>query len=246
MKIYYSHTFTIKTYDLGKKKLTVLDFPSCLCTKLKERHWLLWQSESGLQECHQQHDLFTKSSNWNFTFFSIKCKQPSLGTKAVIFSPFLISWALTHRLMTEFGCLAPNSTFFSAVPFTWEVTSKGLAGLHGFAQVGFLVLFITLLVSSVTTEPPGSTKTKTPVQTAGTTVFELSCTRASHMALVAKNMPANAGDVRDVGLIPGWGRSPGRGHGNPLQYSCLENPMDRGAWLATVHGVAESDMTKAT
>ena len=56
-----------------------------------------------------------------------------------------------------------------------------------------------------------------------------------------KNQPANAGDVRDASLIPGSGRSPGGGHGNPLQYSCLENPMDRGAWWATtVHGVAKT------
>ena len=55
-----------------------------------------------------------------------------------------------------------------------------------------------------------------------------------------KNLPANAGDTRDSGLIPGSGRSPGGGHGNPLQYSCLENPVDRGAWQATVHRVAES------
>ena len=54
---------------------------------------------------------------------------------------------------------------------------------------------------------------------------------------VVKNPPANAGDVRDMGLIPGLGRSPGGGHGNPLQYSCLKNPVDRGAWLATVPGV---------
>ena len=55
-----------------------------------------------------------------------------------------------------------------------------------------------------------------------------------------KNLPANAGDAADMGLIPGSGRSPGGGHGNPLHYSCLENPMDRGAWRAAVHGVAES------
>ena len=55
-----------------------------------------------------------------------------------------------------------------------------------------------------------------------------------------KNPPANAGDVRDVGLIPGSGRSPGEGNGNPLQYSCLENPMERGAWWATVHRVTKS------
>ena len=57
---------------------------------------------------------------------------------------------------------------------------------------------------------------------------------------VVKNPPANAEDVRDAGSIPGSGRSPEGGHGNPLQYSCLENPMDRGAWQATVHGVAKS------
>ena len=60
------------------------------------------------------------------------------------------------------------------------------------------------------------------------------------MVLVAKNAPANAGDLRDMGLIPGLGRSPGGGHGNSLQFSCLENPMDRGAWQATVHRVAQS------
>ena len=66
------------------------------------------------------------------------------------------------------------------------------------------------------------------------------------MALVVKNLPANAGDVRDASSIPGWGRSPGEGNGNSLQYSCLENPMDRGTWWATVHGIAKSDMTEAT
>ena len=62
----------------------------------------------------------------------------------------------------------------------------------------------------------------------------------SQVVLVVKNLPARAGDVRDLGLIPGWGRNPGEGHGNPLQYSCLENPMDRGAWRATVHRVTKS------
>ena len=63
---------------------------------------------------------------------------------------------------------------------------------------------------------------------------------ASQVVLVVKNLPANAGDVRDTGLIPESGRSPGGGHGNPLQYSCLENPMDRGAWQAIVHRVPKS------
>ena len=66
------------------------------------------------------------------------------------------------------------------------------------------------------------------------------------MALVVKNPPANAGDVRDRGSIPGLGRSPGGGHGNPLQYSCLENPMDRGDWQTTVHRFAKSQTTEAT
>ena len=68
--------------------------------------------------------------------------------------------------------------------------------------------------------------------------------RASQVALVVKNTSANAGDMRELGLIPGLGRSPGGGHGNPPQCSCLENPMDRGAWPDTVHRVLESDMTE--
>ena len=60
------------------------------------------------------------------------------------------------------------------------------------------------------------------------------------MMLVLKNPSANTGKIRNVGLIPGWGRFPGGRHGNPLQDSCLENPMDRGAWQAAVHRVAKS------
>ena len=59
---------------------------------------------------------------------------------------------------------------------------------------------------------------------------------------MVKNLPANAGDARDVGSFPGLGRSPGGGHGNPLQGSCLENPTDRGAWQATVHRVSQSQI----
>ena len=72
----------------------------------------------------------------------------------------------------------------------------------------------------------------------------LACFEVSHFSvwafqvvLVVKNIPANAGDVRDVGSIPGWGRSPGVGRGKPLKYSCLENPMDKGTWQAIVYGV---------
>ena len=60
------------------------------------------------------------------------------------------------------------------------------------------------------------------------------------MAQWVKNLSANAGDVVDMGSVPGSGRSPGGGHGNPLQYSCLQNPMAKGTWWATVHRVAKS------
>ena len=63
---------------------------------------------------------------------------------------------------------------------------------------------------------------------------------------VVKNLPANSGDAGDMGLISRLGKSPGGGHGNPLEYSCLENPIDRGAWRATVHGVAKSQTQNTT
>ena len=74
------------------------------------------------------------------------------------------------------------------------------------------------------------------------TATETQCSqiRASPVALVVKNPPANARDIRDMSSIPGLGRSPGGEHGNPLQYSCLKNPMDRGASWATVHRITQS------
>ena len=72
------------------------------------------------------------------------------------------------------------------------------------------------------------------------TLNQLTTLWASQVAIVVKNLPADAGDIRDAGLIPVLERSPGGGHGNPLQYFCLENPMDRGAWWAAVCRVAES------
>ena len=79
-------------------------------------------------------------------------------------------------------------------------------------------------------------------------MFSLSCSLSeySQMALEVKNLSANAGDLRDADLIPELGRSPGGGNGNPLQYSCLENPMDRGAWRTIVHRVTEVDMNEVT
>ena len=69
---------------------------------------------------------------------------------------------------------------------------------------------------------------------------------ASWVALVVKNPPANARDVRGTGSIPGLGRSPRGGHGNPLQYSCLENPMGRGAWWVTAHTVTQTRLKGLT
>ena len=66
------------------------------------------------------------------------------------------------------------------------------------------------------------------------------CIRASQVTIVVKNLPANNGDLRDAGSVRGLGRSPGGGHDNPLQYSCLKNTMDRGAWCATVRRVTQS------
>ena len=80
----------------------------------------------------------------------------------------------------------------------------------------------------------------TTTLTETTYCYQLLSTGHSVVALAVKNPCANAGDVRDLGSISGLGRSPGGRHGNPLQYSCLENPMDRGTWQAAVHGVTKS------
>ena len=69
---------------------------------------------------------------------------------------------------------------------------------------------------------------------------------ASQVALVVNNLPANAGDIKDTGFIPESGGAPGEGDGNPRHYSCLQNPRDRGAWWASVHGIAELNMTDMT
>ena len=74
-----------------------------------------------------------------------------------------------------------------------------------------------------------------------TEIFPFTTIRGTcHVALAVKSLAANARDMRDMGLIPGSGRSPGEGNGYPLQHSCLENSMDRGAWWATVRGVVKS------
>ena len=92
-------------------------------------------------------------------------------------------------------------------------------------------------------QKPKEKKTKMSKKKSGTLLTSLmyvSLARASQAALVMKSPPANAGDVRDAGSIPGSGRSPAEGNANPLWDPCLENPMDRGAWRATVHRVTKS------
>ena len=87
----------------------------------------------------------------------------------------------------------------------------------------------------------GSSLSTTPSSYYAVVIYgDISLPRTSHVGLVVKNLPANAGDIRDGGSIPRSGRSPGGGHDTPLQYSCLENPMDRGAWRATVHRVSKN------
>ena len=77
---------------------------------------------------------------------------------------------------------------------------------------------------------------ETPMYLSNTLAYGMTRNRASQVVRVVKNLPANTGDLRDAGLIPGLGRSPGGEHGNPLQYPCLENSIDRGAWQAAVLG----------
>ena len=79
-----------------------------------------------------------------------------------------------------------------------------------------------------------------PIVSVEAYLFTNAVVRTPQETLAVKNLPANAGDIRDVDLIPRSGRSLGGEHGNPLQYACLENPMDIGAWRATVHRVAKS------
>ena len=80
----------------------------------------------------------------------------------------------------------------------------------------------------------------------GDFIFLIFLLGVSQVCLVIKNVPANAGETGDLALILGSGRSPGRGNGSPLQYSCQDNLMDRGAWQATVHGVAKSQTQLST
>ena len=138
----------------------------------------------------------------------------------------------------DLACQAPLSIGFPRQEY-WSgllFTSLGI-----FPDLGIEPVSPALAGRFFTTEPPGEPYVyiNTCKYICGIYVH-MSYITASQVALVVKNPPVNAGDVRDLVLIPGPGRSLGGGHGNPLQYSCLENPMDRGAWQAEVHRVTKS------
>ena len=147
---------------------------------------------------------------------------------------FLISWgpSLMHRWEVLNLLLRNSRCFWSREETTW----------------GYLLSPITLSIESskqgLLRDPEASFKMVRPCYSDKSSLFFILSHLtiwASQVALVVKNLPTGAGDMKDTVLIPESGRSPGGGHGNPLQYSCLENPTDRGAWRAAVrHGVAKS------
>ena len=125
----------------------------------------------------------------------------------------------------------------------------GLTSMTSLLSKGFSRVFSTTTVwkHQVFSAQPSLWPNLTSIHTTGNIhtywknhIFDYRDLGASQVVLVVKNPPANAGDIKDAGLISGSGRSPGGGHGNLLQYSCPENPMDTGAWRARVHRVSQS------
>ena len=139
----------------------------------------------------------------------------------------------------------PSSHEFRAVFVLWSLLFTQLYGMC--PRDGLLCNSVIYRSQSKETEPPTLSMSNKPftlpeprLMTSSYSLSPVPNPGASQVALVVKNLPISAGDLKDAGSILGSGRSPGGGHGNPLQYSCLENPMDRGAWQATVHGVAKN------
>ena len=134
--------------------------------------------------------------------------------------------------------------------YSWKYTREMIKKPHVVCRHSIWLMVLTLWPrhlppagTSVTSCKKTSRSSKSTSTAESSTILiwlRYSKCRASQVALVAKNLSAKAGDIRDVGSIPGLGISPGGRHGNPLQYSCLENPKDRGSWWATVHGVTKS------
>ena len=160
-----------------------------------------------------------------------------------------MQWVIQSSLLSVSSSLPvkpqpPNCTLSSSLP---HMTTAHFSALF---RAGFLQAVIKFSAISIAPigccVPHPRERCLQDHRTVGEGIAGLCLTQ---VALVVKNLPANAGDVRDTGSIPGSGRSPGGGHGNPLQYSCLQNtPIDRGPWRATVHRVAKSqtDTTEVT
>ena len=140
---------------------------------------------------------------------------------------FAIPWTVAHQAPPSMGF--SRQEYWSGLPFP----SPG-----DLPDPGIEPRSPALQADDLTSEPPGK-----HIQNSFSKLLPLFMPQ---VVLVVKNSPTNTGDIRDVSSIPGLGRSPVGGNGNLLQYSCLENPMDRGAWWATVRGVAESGTAEAT
>ena len=158
---------------------------------------------------------------WMIFFFSQLSRTPDIPKV----SCFFFSFCLQHHQPEVLGPLWTHhlqDTTASQWPLHWISFSKLASGQNrdrGVTQSG----------------------TSGPLSFLPWFSFTYAWVWASQVVLVVKNPPTDRGDARDAGLIPGLGRSPGGGHGSPLQYSCLENPMNRGAWQTTVYRVAKSN-----
>ena len=137
---------------------------------------------------------------------------------------------------------APPSIGFSRQEYWSALPSPSPEDLP---NPGIKPMFPALQADALPSEPPGKPDQKSPKKTnKKNRMFTVE--KSFPGGAVVKNLPADVGNARDVGLIPGSERSPGEGNGNPLQYSCLENSMNRGSWWTTVHEVAKSQTGLST
>ena len=158
-------------------------------------------------------------------------------------------WLCTceYVCLNDIGAAAPNSpiALTSSHHSAWLCSAFFVTSsmFYTFSVTVWTLLF-TFYIIACTQKPVRTTKNQNlfyhALKISHLHYIQVKYSFASQVALVVKNLPASAGDTRDEGLIPGWGRSPGGGNSNPLQYSCLENPMDKGTWWATVHSVTKS------
>ena len=178
------------------------------------------------QELERVHLLHRATNRPTLCQSWIKASHPSRLWLNFLSCFYLSGLWPTHSPHLLFTCLISSSPIFSFIHFNHRHSGLHLGPIH------LLGLYPLQLLNHPTSW------VFTPVSLLPDKYIH------THMGFpggtVAKNLPANAGDTIDSGLIPGSGRSPRVGNGNPLQFSCLENSLDRGAWLATVHGVTKS------